>query len=96
MSCTRVVLHPSCKKTIPNASWVLRNPSRVCKKKFPSPAGFMEILVGYARKNFLAPVGFTEIPVRKNFLVLVSNMEILGIGYIRIRVVSRTDKEGIW
>ena len=30
-SCTRVVLHRSCKTTIPSSDWVHGNPGRVCK-----------------------------------------------------------------
>ena len=33
-SCTRVVLHPSCKTTFPSPGRVHGNPGRVCKKKF--------------------------------------------------------------
>ena len=36
ISCTRVVLHPSCKTTFPSPSWIHGNPSRVCKKSFAS------------------------------------------------------------
>ena len=51
-SCTRVVLHLSC-KTFPSPGRVHGNPGRVCKKKFLTQAKGSDFLTWFARKLYL-------------------------------------------
>ena len=77
-SCTRVVLHPSCKTTFPIPSLVHENPGRVCKKTgfstlLPPPPPLHQAILNQSTKNQIQTEnrGTMEIKINNNISLSV-------------------------